>query len=409
MPEPDLPSIGRRHWTNPCAGPSGRMDEARLITAARDKGPVRGLTHRHYRYPAGFSPQLAAAAIAAFTSPGDMVADPFAGGGTTLVEAMAARRRCWGVDISTLATFVSSAKTLTPGDGTLRLFRLAVKDIAGAISMSRDEPSFPEWSAAGYFRNMDGPHRWRLRKAIAQAVAGVADLDDPEIETLARCAVLRAAQWALEGRRSPPTTEAFRSAISGSADVIAMGSAELSAAARGAPGPTVVTRPTQGLQADGAIAALEPPRLILTSPPYPGVHVLYHRWQVDGRRETPAPFFIANALDGSGDTYYTMGGRKVPGLPSYFAGIASSMASVAKIADERTTMMQVVAFTQPEWQLQRYLDTLAEAGWREFTLGALDGEGDGRLWRTVPNRRWYADQRGATSSAREVVLLHRLG
>ena len=27
-------------------------------------------------------------------------------------------------------------------------------------------------------------------------------------------------------------------------------------------------------------------RLVLTSPPYPAVHVLYHRWQVKGRKET---------------------------------------------------------------------------------------------------------------------------
>ena len=56
------------------------------------------------------------------------------------------------------------------------------------------------------------------------------------------------------------------------------------------------------------------PRLVLTSPPYPGVHVLYHRWQVDGRKEAPLPFMIANKLDGAGLSYYTMGDRKYPGL-----------------------------------------------------------------------------------------------
>jgi hypothetical protein len=39
-------------------------------------------------------------------------------------------------------------------------------------------------------------------------------------------------------------------------------------------------------------------KLIVTSPPYPGVHVLYHRWHVDGRRETPAPYWIAGCNDG---------------------------------------------------------------------------------------------------------------
>jgi len=69
--------------------------------------------------------------------------------------------------------------------------------------------------------------------------------------------------------------------------------------------------------------------------PYPGVHVLYHRWQVDGRKEAPLPFMIANKLDGAGSSYYTMGDRKFPKLRTYFENIRRSMASAAEIADAR--------------------------------------------------------------------------
>ena len=60
------------------------------------------------------------------------------------------------------------------------------------------------------------------------------------------------------------------------------------------------------------------PKLILTSPPYPGVHVLYHRWQVKGRKDTSAPFWIANIEDGQGETYYTFGYRYQNELRKYF-------------------------------------------------------------------------------------------
>jgi 23S rRNA G2445 N2-methylase RlmL len=83
-----------------------------IIGAAHDGTPVSGLTHGYYRYPARFSPLFVRAVIAAFTKTGDWVIDPFAGGGTTLVEAMAAGRNALGIDISSLATFVSEAKTL---------------------------------------------------------------------------------------------------------------------------------------------------------------------------------------------------------------------------------------------------------------------------------------------------------
>src|SRR5947207_11356005 len=83
----------------------------RLRAAARHRGEVVGLTHGFYRYPARFSPQFAGAAIEQFTESGDLVLDPFAGGGTALVEALARGRTVIGNDINSLAVFVSQVKT----------------------------------------------------------------------------------------------------------------------------------------------------------------------------------------------------------------------------------------------------------------------------------------------------------
>ena len=74
----------------------------RLVDGARDQSRVKGLTHEFYRYPARFSPSFVRGAIESFTRPGDWVMDPFAGGGTTLVEAMAMGRNALGIDISSL-------------------------------------------------------------------------------------------------------------------------------------------------------------------------------------------------------------------------------------------------------------------------------------------------------------------
>jgi len=67
----------------------------------------------------------------------------------------------------------------------------------------------------------------------------------------------------------------------------------------------------------------------------------------------------------------------------------------------------MVAFADPSWQLPRYLETMEEAGLSEVFLPMLRGEADGRLWRSVPSRRWYSDQRGETPGSQEVVLIHR--
>jgi hypothetical protein len=51
----------------------------------------------------------------------------------------------------------------------------------------------------------------------------------------------------------------------------------------------IVNRSAAGVEDDERLQAWRPPRLVLTSPRYAGVHVLYHRWQVDGRKEAPLP------------------------------------------------------------------------------------------------------------------------
>ena len=116
---------------------------------------------------------------------------------------------------------------------------------------------------------------------------------------------------------------------------------------------------------------------------------------------------IANKLDGAGSSYYTMGDRKYPELKTYFDSIRATMSSVAALADRHTVIVQMVAFSEPKWQLARYLETMEQAGLTEVFLPTLDGERDGRLWRSVPGRRWYSDQRGETPASNEVVLIHR--
>jgi hypothetical protein len=45
--------------------------QAALVAGARDREPVRGLTHGFYKYPARFSPSFARATIEIFTQPGE--------------------------------------------------------------------------------------------------------------------------------------------------------------------------------------------------------------------------------------------------------------------------------------------------------------------------------------------------
>jgi hypothetical protein len=147
--------------------------------------------------------------------------------------------------------------------------------------------------------------------------------------------------------------------------------------------------------------------LILTSPPYPGVHVLYHRWNVRARRETPAPFWLADCLDGHGSVHYTLGDRRQDDLADYFTGIEKAFTNLRDLLTDGGLVIQLVAFSSPEWQLDAYLHAMNNAGYRELLPNDLGIPCRGRLWRPVPGRRWYSMIRGDISSSQEAVLFHR--
>jgi hypothetical protein len=380
-----------------------------LIGAARDRAPVSGLTHGFYKYPARFSPVFVRAAIRAFTQAGDLVLDPHVGGGTTLVEAIAAGREAVGVDISTLAEFVSSVKCTIFSETELATLEHWANSLSSCIDIRKPSLAFTNYQDLGYYKHLDHPSRWRLRKAIEQSLASAIKLGTARLEAFGRCVVLRAAQWALDGRRKRATVEQFRHVLSNTAIDMVHGARELrtSVKAAGRQPVTILRRNAAGIEHEPKLLSLRAPKLIVTSPPYPGVHVLYHRWQVDGRKEAPLPFMIANKLDGSGGSYYTMGDRKNRSLNVYFKNVTATLSSVAALADADTVFIQMLAFSEASWQLPRYLKCMNEAGLTEFLLPRLRSQGDGRLWRSVPGRRWYSDQRGETPGSNEVVLFHK--
>jgi hypothetical protein len=390
---------------------------ARFSRAVHSLKPVAGLTHGMYRYPARFSPLFARAAIKTFTSPGDTVLDPFMGGGTTLVEARVLGRPGIGVDLNELAVFLARVKTTVFSDKDRCSVRQWADSLPGRLNLRNVSVRQEEWIRKGYQRNISGRRTWPIRKSLELAIAQIDRLEVRCHQELARCVLLKTAQWALDCRSSIPSAEEFRNRLI--ADFVAALEAAKGFARQvreserrygpADPHPTIcLHRSAAGIECEPRVAERPTPRLILTSPPYPGVHVLYHRWQVQGRRETPAPFWVADTLDGRGESFYTFGSRKQEGLEDYFAHLHDAFASLSLVAGPDTLVVQMVGFSDPCWQLHEYLQTMEQAGFREVQYRGLSNSPGGRLWRRVPNRRWYADQKGPISSSREVVLFHQL-
>jgi hypothetical protein len=382
----------------------------RLRDGITSTEPVTGLTHNFYRYPARFSPDFVRSVIQEFTNVGDVVYDPFMGGGTTLVESASLGRHSVGTDISSLATFIARVKTTIFSDRELVNIEAWARNIIPLLTISTTISKDPNSPRSDYQRNINCRSTWRIRKLLEMGLSAVELLDHRTERLLARCILLRTGQWALDCRTRIPSVSEFRKqALLHTEEMIdaAHEFASIVCQHESRPNVICVHRSAIGAEADQAIRAVGPPNLVLTSPPYPGLHVLYHRWQIQGRRETPAPFWIAGTLDGDGASFYTFGDRKQLGFERYFETVEAAFRSVHKIASNETRVVQMVAFSNPELQLPRYLAAMSEAGFTEESISGASDSPDGRVWRNVPGRKWYASMMGATGGSQEVVLFHR--
>jgi len=269
-----------------------------FLDAVRHQGPVQGATHNLYKYPARFSPVFARAAIETFTKPGDVVLDPFVGGGTSMVEARLLGRHGFSSDISSLAVFLTRTKSIPLSNSDLSTVESWFEHASDGLNIHLPTSNLREGAYEGYDKNMP----WRLRKLCEQYLASIDDLPALRQRRFARCILLRCGQWAMDCRKTIPTVEEFRIKLAGILCESVMAMREFSSILSmnkksdiGCGTFRCVQSSAKELDAKSFGSSLRKKvNLILTSPPYPGVHVLYHRWNVRGRRESPVPFWLAD-------------------------------------------------------------------------------------------------------------------
>ncbi len=382
-----------------------------LVEAMRNTAPTQGLTHTFYKYPARFSPAFARAAITAFSEPGDVILDPFMGCGTTLVEALIAGRHAIGSDINTLAHFLAQVKTTLLAPHECAEIAQWAAFIEAELRLRGPRRTFLPPLPPRHDPSQRGIPR-PLLHLIAAIRASTDQLLTEGQRRLVRCALLRTGQWALDCTTTFPSAPLFRQRFVETINVFLQGIEELRGMLEGAshgvhPQTVCLNVPAADLDPSLWEARIQPkPTLIVTSPPYPSVHVLYHRWQLKSRKELSTPYWITDQLDGRGEAYYTMGSRTPTGLNTYFDTIEASFARLYQVIAADALVVQLLAFSHIETQLPRYLAAMEQAGFAECAQLGEDAPA-GRMWRRVPLRRWYASYQGDIPSSHEVLLLHR--
>ena len=380
----------------------------RFVEAALCQKPVTGLTHTFYTYPARFSPSFAASAIECFSKPGDLVLDPYMGGGTTIVEAMVAGRRAVGVDLNSLAVFIARVKTSRIGVEEIGSLKHWAEKIVPLIRYNYRSRTLHRFIDDDKTKNLNLKSSRFIKKTIAVALESLDVLPTVRAKDFAKCAILCASKWALDGKRTHTSVSNFRERLSDVTLQMIEGMEEFMESAKTFRKTLIEGNAEEITNAPVFSNPAHAVDLVVTSPPYPGVHVLYHRWQVDGRKETPAPYWIAGCQDGEGASFYNFGGRKQKGLTRYFLTSLRTLKTIRQVMKKNAFIVQMVAFSNPAEHLPLYLRNMTEAGFEELFPLACNADGTvGRIWRNVPNRKWHARLKGATHSSKEVVLIHR--
>jgi len=382
-----------------------KIESSRIIDSLRSHKLVDGLTHNFYSYPARFSPELVKEIIKNFSNSGDWIFDPFMGGGTSIVEALAMGRHAIGVDINSLAWFIAVSKTTPISSNDIAQLREWISNLSAA--QAEDYPSleidelkrhFPK----GFLHSLDA------------FLESIDCLKSQNAKRLARLVMLKVYQSSLSDRNGYPSTKVLKQKLGVELERIILGLDKFLNACQDSgfakqeilSSRRLLNRSSIGIENDNKIGELmKHPRLVFTSPPYPGVHVLYNKWQIASRKETFLPYYISGMNDSQSEAYYTFGGRSKTGVAKYFDLITQSFLSISKVIHPKAVIAQLVGFSDSGAQLPSYLKSMQEAGYKEIFPVSDEGK---RLWRDVPNRKWYTNIRDKWDSSREVLLFHVL-
>lgn len=90
---------------------------------------VSYFTHGFFKYPCKFIPHIPRWAILKYTEPVQLVLDPFAGSGTTLVEAVLQGRDVLGVDFDKLSQLLCKTKTTILSNNQVEYLRKTKKEL----------------------------------------------------------------------------------------------------------------------------------------------------------------------------------------------------------------------------------------------------------------------------------------
>lgn len=274
------PRAERRALTN-VGGPSivaGDPAASAKLAAACDvpsaiasEEAARAHVHGFHSYPARLHPLVAKRLIEAFSKPGDVVLDPFAGSGTVLVEARLAGRAAIGVDANPLAVRLAALKVDGASENDRARWVLSANEVAAIADARRKAKAGPTKRYGYEDVGLFAPHVLLELDGLRAGIDTIREGKTKDTLELVLSAILTKV-----GRRGSDTSEAGvekRIAAGYPARLFVKKTEELTARVAEVAGALAASKPAKVLLGDARVLAGVDDAsvsLVVTSPPYPG-------------------------------------------------------------------------------------------------------------------------------------------
>ncbi len=378
-----------------------------IITSVKDKSRVRGYTHRFYTYPAGFSPVFVESAINNLTKKKDLVLDPFMGGGTTIIEALKLDRKVVGIDLNPISAFVTKVKTTKLSKKNIDSIEKWAYEMSEKISFKLENNKFIEdaysilnWKGLG---KREITNLKKVIKGAAFYLINLKEVKNKKEHDFLRLLLLRCLHSTLHDKRPIHEFTVFKSKIRSNSLDMLEGMKSFDPYLYNSRNKVNIYNKCASKTHKTKELKNKKVKLIVTSPPYPGINITYSRWHIHGRRNTTLPYLILGLPMPKHKSIFNFQSPRNKTYDIYFDTLERTFSSIRKISSKKTIVLQLLAFNSEKGLFKKYLQTMEKCGFKEMKMKA-----SGRVWRKVPNRSWQATfVKGDISASNEVLLMHK--
>jgi len=386
-----------------------------ILKSTKEKKRIFGKSHTYYRYPAAFSPIFAETIIRNFTKPGDTVLDPFVGGGTSAVEALSLQRKFYGVDVNPLSVLISKVKTTILSRNQIIFIKQFNEKIVNGKINFKSKRKKQHIDLNRYFSIQSLPKSEirkinQIKAGIEQYHFAITKVRDVKVRNFLTCLLLKTSKNILDNTRPCGTFKKLKFDLLSNCKKMIRYMIDFDKELKKNRSIFGSHNKIKIIKSDilklSKINSLKKGKvkLILTSPPYPGIHISYNKWQLHGRRDTKLPYWIMNSRPPV-LTKFTYRGEKSRRLVDYYRYMTKVYLKLKPYCAYNCYIVKLLSFRNKAKEFRLYREAMQNAGLEEIKILK---NGDGRLWRIVPKRRWQvAYSKRKLKSNKEVLLLYR--